>query len=458
MPDQSSRVGFLMSANDRSYQETIDYLYGLQKHGVKLGMSNTIALMEALGNPQKRFPSAHVAGTNGKGSTCAFLCSMLAAAGYRVGLYTSPHLVSFTERIRINGIPITESKVVELGRRVREACRTLASPSGSAFNPTFFEVTTAIAFSYFSEEAVDFAVVEVGMGGRLDATNVIMPLVSVITNIDLEHTEFLGDTLELITAEKAGIIKPGVPVVSGVSQPEVVHLIKKASDAAGSPLSLLARDFKPGNIRSGKIQRFDYQGRGISWTGLAIELSGRYQVDNACLALAAVEWLRETGMPVNEAAVRRGLEEARWEGRLERVSKNPDIYLDGAHNPASARMLAGALKELRSEYRQLVLIIGILGDKDFRGIVSELLPLADRVIVTKPDYSRAMDVALLAKEVRSLHGAVDSAESVVQAIEKAKAAAGGDDLIVITGSLYVVGDARAAVIQGPSPALSNLKG
>lgn len=448
-----------MSADrDRSYQETIDYLYGLQKHGVKLGMSNTIALMEALGNPQKRFPSVHVAGTNGKGSTCAFLSSILSAAGYRVGLYTSPHLVSFTERIRINGSPIAESKVVELGRRVREAYRILASPSGSTLNPTFFEVTTAIAFSYFAEEAIDVAVVEVGMGGRLDATNVITPLVSVITNIDLEHMEFLGNTLELIAAEKAGIIKPGVPVVSGVRQPEVVHLIKTVSDAAGAPLSLLARDFKPGNIRSGKIQNFDYQGRGASWAGLMIQLVGKYQVDNACLALAAVEWLQETGMPVNEAAVRRGLEEARWEGRLERVSKNPDIYLDGAHNPASAKMLAAALKDLRLDYRQLVLIIGILGDKDVRGIISELLPLADRVIVTKPDYSRALDVALLAKEVRSLHSTVDSAQSLGQAIEKAKAAAGKDDLIVITGSLYVVGDARASIIQGPPPALSNLKG
>ena len=171
-----------------------------------------------------------------------------------------------------------------------------------------------------------------------------------------------------------------------------------------------------------------------------------------------MEWLQETGMPVNEAAVRRGLEEARWEGRLERVSKNPDIYLDGAHNPASAKMLAAALKDLRLDYRQLVLIIGILGDKDVRGIISELLPLADRVIVTKPDYSRALDVALLAKEVRSLHSTVDSAQSLGQAIEKAKAAAGKDDLIVITGSLYVVGDARASIIQGPPPALSNLKG
>ncbi len=204
-----------------AYQETIEYLFGLQKHGIKLGLSNSIRLLELMGAPHRSFRSVHIAGTNGKGSTAAFITGMLQAAGYRVGLYTSPHLVSFTERMRINGVQITEAQVVALAERVRE-CASRPVPGAGPAAPTFFEVTTAMAFTWFAEEQVDLAVIEVGMGGRLDATNVITPLLSVITNIDLEHTEFLGTTLELIAAEKAGIIKQGVPVVTGVVQPEVV--------------------------------------------------------------------------------------------------------------------------------------------------------------------------------------------------------------------------------------------
>jgi len=219
-----------------SYQETIDYLFGLQKHGIKFGLSNSIQLMGLMGDPQRRFQSVHIAGTNGKGSTAAFLAGMLRAAGYRVGLYTSPHLVSFTERIRINGVPITEERVVGLAERVRARYENVRSAEGGPLTPTFFEVTTAMAFTCFAEEQVDIAVVEAGMGGRLDSTNVIAPLVSVITNIDLEHTEFLGTTVGLIASEKAGIIKPGVPVVTGAVQPEVLAVIEQQARLAGSPV------------------------------------------------------------------------------------------------------------------------------------------------------------------------------------------------------------------------------
>lgn len=444
-------------SRDRLYQETINYLYGLQKHGIKLALSNTLKLMRLLGDPHLRFRSVHVAGTNGKGSTAAFIASMLRTAGYRVGLYTSPHLVSFTERIRINNAPITEAKVVELAQRVRDGYLAAAEET---FLPTFFEVTTAIAFAYFAEENVDIAVIETGMGGRFDSTNVIAPLVSVITNIDLEHKEFLGTTLEQIAFEKAGIIKPCVPVVTGTVQPEVVNVIERQAAAGNAPVYRLSRHFLPMNITPGNGRTFDYQGLDSAYPGLRIAMLGVYQVDNACLALAAIECLRRAGISLDEHAVRHGLENARWEGRLERVANRPDIFLDGAHNPASAKKLAGAIGELKPSYRRTILIIGILGDKDYQGILSELIPLADHVVATKPQYSRAMDVPALGEEIRKQHASVDTAETVAAAIAKARATALPDDLVLITGSLYVVGDARAVFFPEAdrSGALSGLKG
>jgi len=444
---------------DSSYRETIEYLYALQKHGIKLALSNSVTLMKIMGNPHRKFRSVHVAGTNGKGSTSAFMASMLRAAGYRVGLYTSPHLVSFTERIRINNVPITEARTVELAQRVRDGYQS-SSGGTAGLNPTFFEVTTAMAFTCFAEEGVDIAVVETGMGGRLDATNVITPLVAVITNIDIEHTEFLGNTLELIAGEKAGIIKSGVPVVTGAVQPSVIRVIKREAAARQAPVYRLSDDFNCKRISSGREQRFHYRGIKAACGGLTITIPGTYQVDNACLALASIECLRAAGVPVDEHALRSGLEQAHWEGRLERVAQKPDLYLDGAHNPASARMLAGTVRDMKRAYRRLVLVLGILGDKDYRGIVSELVPLADHVIVTKPEYSRAMDVAVLSSEVRALNASVETAETVSKAIVAAQAMAAPDDLILVTGSLYVVGDARAAFVEHDrkARALSGLKG
>ena len=448
-------------SRDRSYQETIDYLFALQKHGVKLALANSIMLMEAIDSPHRKFRTVHVAGTNGKGSTSACIASVLQAAGYRVGLYTSPHLVSFTERIRINGVAISETDVVELAQMVRDSYRGLKSPSlPDGMSPTFFEVTTAIAFKYFADKVVDIAVIETGMGGRLDSTNVIMPLASIITNIDLEHTEYLGTTLEQIAGEKAGIIKPKVPLVTGAKQPEVIKLFEHVAKARGAPVYRLQKDFRPENCIPGINQIFDYQGLISVYPGLRLNLTGRYQVDNACLALAAIECLRDAGIAVSEAAVRAGLEQAHWEGRMELVAQRPDIYLDGAHNPASARALAGTIKELKSSHRQLVLVIGILGDKDYHGILAELLPLADHVVVTKPQYSRALDIGVLAREVKKVHASVGVAETVGEAIEQSRDMATVDDLILVTGSLYVVGDARAffSPERGMTGALTSLKG
>jgi len=440
------------------YQETIDYLFGLQKYGIKFGLSNSTRLMGLMGDPHRRFRSVHIAGTNGKGSAAAFLAGMLVAAGYRVGLYTSPHLVSFTERIRINNIPVTEDRVIDLAERVQARYAGLPSAEGGALTPTFFEVTTAMAFTCFAEERVDVAVVEAGMGGRLDSTNVITPLVSVITNIDVEHTEFLGDTIEKIAGEKAGIIKPGVPVVTGAVQPEAIAVIEQTAASAGAPVYRFPKDFRAEPVAGAGYQEFDYRGIRSRFPGLQIAMVGRHQVGNACLALAAAECVGKAGMAVPDAAIRTGLANAAWEGRLEKVAERPDIYLDGAHNPASARVLADAVRDLKEGYRSLVLVIGVLMDKDYRGIVSFLAPLADRIVVTKPHYSRALGTGSLAAEIGAFPGTVDSAETVAEAIGLARQGAAENDLILITGSLYTVGDARAVLQPGVSGPLQGLKG
>jgi len=431
-------------ALDWSYQETIAYLYGLQKQGIKLSLSNSVALMEMMGNPHRKFPSVHVAGTNGKGSTAVFVASMLQAAGYRVGLYTSPHLVDFAERIRINNVPIPVTTVVRLAQNVCEGYGTAKPANGSEpINPTFFEVTTALAFAYFAEERVDIGVIEVGMGGKLDSTNVVTPLVSVITNIDLEHQKYLGNTLEEITAEKAGIIKAGVPVITGAVQPEVISIIEREAAARRAPVYRLWRDFMPQNIASGLEQTFNYRGLAASYQAVRITMLGMHQIDNACLAMAAVECLLTAGLMVTEPALRLGLEQAHWEGRMERIANHPDIYLDGAHNPASAKKLARTLEKIKVGYRRTILVIGILEDKDYPRMVSELVPLVDHVVVTQPQYCRAMDIDTLKKEIERWHTSVISADTVERALGKAKLVASHDDLILVTGSLYVVGEARA---------------
>jgi dihydrofolate synthase/folylpolyglutamate synthase len=442
-----------------SYQTTIEYLFGLQKQGIKFGLSNSFLLMGLLGDPHRKFRSVHIAGTNGKGSTAAFTAAMLQAAGLRVGLYTSPHLVSFTERIRINNVPVGEQAVIDLAERVRSRYEGAPPAEGGPLNPTFFEVTTAMAFTCFADAGVDVAVIEAGMGGRLDSTNVITPLVSVITNIDREHTEYLGETIELIAGEKAGIIKPGVPVVTGAVQPEAIAVIERAAAAAGAQLIRMPRDLGPEEVTGGPEPSFDYRGITIRLPGLRIGLRGRHQVGNACLALAALECAGRAGLVVPAASMRAGLAGAAWEGRLERAAERPDVYLDGAHNPASALVLAGALKEFRPDYKRVILVLGVLQDKDYRGIVAPLAPLADRIVATRPNYGRALDSAALAAEAGARHRDVVVSPSVAGAIELARAGAAPDDLIVVTGSLYTVGEARAALRPGAGTGpLAGLKG
>ncbi len=448
------------------YNDVISYLYGLQKHGIKLGLDNAIRLLSLLDNPQNSFQSIHIAGTNGKGSTSAMIASILKAAGLRVGHFTSPHLVSFTERIRINNVEIVEREVVELTEEIREfVIRDQGSGiSNQPFLPTFFEFVTAMAFLYFKRKGVEWAVVETGMGGRLDATNVLIPEVSVITNISYDHREFLGNTLREIAGEKAGIIKEGIPVVSSAQKPEAMEVIVEKTTSSKSPLFIYGKDFvsRPGNIDMQGVA-FDYEGR-RKLEGLHIPLPGIHQVENASVAVRAIEAIREKD-PISYESLREGLAFTKWPGRLELIKKEGcdyDVVIDGAHNPAASETLAEALKVLFSEsYGKVVLILGIMADKDREGIMKPLLPLASEIIFTAPDYERASSPEELAGYAGKLGFISKVTHSVKEAIDLARERAVRDTLktlIVITGSFYTIGEAKMYLGgECNSPSLARLR-
>jgi dihydrofolate synthase/folylpolyglutamate synthase len=447
------------SEDRRHYQRTLGYLFGLQRFGIKLGLANITALLRHLENPQAGLRAVHIAGSNGKGSTAAFLTSILRQAGYRVGLYTSPHLIDFTERIQVGGVPIAEDRVVRLTDRIREVVGDMEKsgelwPDSSisslpaGFDPqkatiTFFEFTTAMAFVYFREEGVDLAILETGMGGRLDATNVIDPLLALISPISMEHQQYLGKTLLQVAGEKAGIIKPGRPLLTTARQPRVVGLLEEKCREVQAPFYAHGRDFQ--GRRTGP-QMMDFRGRHDRWKGLRLGLAGSHQVLNASLALAAAEMLMEMGFPLKEEHLRNGLAETKWPGRLERVGDSPPILLDGAHNPGATRILKKALEE-EFPHRRLILVLGIMGDKEIGKMMSNLAPLADLLVLTRPNMERAASLELLRKHASPWKKPALEIGDVGGALEKARGEAGREDLVVVTGSLYTVGEARAYLIR-----------
>ena len=415
-----------------TYRETLAYLYGLSRFGIKPGLERIRALLQALGNPQERVRFVHVAGTNGKGSTAAFLASILRAGGYRTGLFTSPHLVRFTERIRIDGAEIGEAAVISL------VARTIAAAPPGA---TFFEIVTAIAYLHFTEQGVELAVVEVGMGGRYDATNAGDGLLAIITPVSLDHCEYLGDTLAAIAAEKAGIIRPGRPVVLGPQPGEAAAVLAEAGRSAGSPVYRGGMDF----LGSWEGAGLQYRGLRRELAGLAPGIGGRYQAENAAVALAAAELLADNGFPLAEEALRAGLAAARWPGRMELFAGEPRILLDGAHNPAGATALAASLVVVPR--RRLILVVGVMGDKDWPGILAPLLPLAQQLVAVEPALERACPAAELAAFAVSRGVPGVAAGSVAQGLAWARDEAGNDDLILVCGSLYTVGEARAVLTE-----------
>ncbi|MEW6770306.1 MAG: folylpolyglutamate synthase/dihydrofolate synthase family protein [Bacillota bacterium] len=421
------------------YEEAIRYMQGAAAAGIKPGLERITALLGRLGNPERRFPAAHVGGTNGKGSVCAFLTAVLAAAGYKTGTFTSPHLHSYTERFRINGAAIEPVRLAGLIAAVRPALETLRA---GGVVPTEFEIHTALAFLFFAREAVDVAVVEVGLGGRYDATNVVSPEVVVITNVTVDHTDYLGESLEQIAGEKAGIIKPGVPVVTG-AEGAALAVIERECAARGAPLFVLGRDFRP-EVRKSDLagQELDVRGWWGKYRDLRIRLLGQHQLYNAACAVAAARLLAERGWRLGEAAVREGLAAVTWPGRLEVLQENPPVILDGAHNTAGAVALREALQDYFPG-RPLVLVIGMLADKERAEAAAVLCPLARAVVVTRPPGSRAGDWRVLAALARRYVPAVDEIEDVAAAVERALVLARPEDAVVVTGSLYLIAEVRA---------------
>jgi dihydrofolate synthase/folylpolyglutamate synthase len=417
-----------------SIDHHLSALYRLRRFGIQLGLTTISRLLKGLGNPQDDFSSIHVAGTNGKGSIAAFLSSVLTHGGYKVGLYTSPHLVRFNERIQINGRPISDDDVV----RVAEAVQRIYTQGEP---PTFFECATATAFYHFASEGVDWAVLETGMGGRYDATNVVKPEVSVISNISMEHQEYLGDTLSKIAREKAGIIKSGAGVVTGARQKNALQVIEHMAAEKGVPLHRLGKEIR---IRKDREGGFTFKGVNRRWRRVKIGLIGDHQIANAALALGALELLLDKGLHLPNEAIYAGLSTTRWPGRLEVVSRKPFVLLDGAHNPSAVRTLRKFLENART-FRRLVMVVGVLEDKQWRPMLRQLAGISDRMILTKPQYERAADPHELASFVRTIPMEQDLAviPHLPDAVSHALEEAGPADAVCITGSLYTVGDARA---------------
>lgn len=425
----SSQMELILPA---SYQESLGYLYGLQKHGIKFGLNSTMNILKRLENPHEKLRCIHIAGTNGKGSTAAMAASMLQQHGLKVGLYTSPHLVRFTERFRVNGEEVPVERIVDIFKRIRTVMNGQQPP-------TFFEVVTAMAFLYFAEEEVDWAVIEVGMGGRLDATNVIRPEVCVITNIAMDHQEYLGNTLAAIAREKAGIIKPGIPLVTGAAQPMVKGIFKATCYQHDSPLYLYKSDF---SIRRHANGSFQYRGFRTQVSNLKVSLNGAHQSANAALALASLEVLEKNrSLDFHPDAVRRGLQRVSWPARLEVLQEKPLIVLDGAHNPHGAEVLREALRRSFT-YKRLHLVLGIMEDKDIRGILRRLLPLAESVIFAQPRYARAAKAETLKRLARPYIQKQYVIPDPASAIEQARLLADPEDLICIAGSLYFAGEVK----------------
>ncbi len=457
-----------MATNSALYNESVNYLYCLQKHGIKLGLENPGRLMDVLGEPQKFFCSVHIAGTNGKGSTAAILASILKESGLTVGLFTSPHLISFTERIKINSLPISEYDVMRLTSYIRKRIKD------TDINPTFFEFVTAMAFYYFACEKVDLAVVETGMGGRLDATNILLPEASIVTNVGIDHREFLGKTVSHIAAEKAGILKPSIPVITAVTHPDALSVIKKTAEDIGSELFIYDQDFKGSLISmDDKHIEFDYLEHKTSavyigfrrkYRNLSMPLSGEYQVYNASLAIKTCDVLAGKGFILSEDTLKRGLLKVNLEGRLEQVNETPPVIIDSAHNPEASRALADTVKTVFPA-KKVILIAGIMKDKDIKGILKPLLQISDTVILTRskgerpsPPEELKESVIALAKKSRKgiMPDTLLTAMNVAEAIKLAKTLWHKENIILVTGSFYITGEAKEILSPGTG-VLSDLR-
>jgi dihydrofolate synthase/folylpolyglutamate synthase len=417
-----------------------DYLGHLQRFGIKLGLENIAALCAALGDPQGRFPSVHVAGTNGKGSVSAMLAEALRRHGLRTGLYTSPHLAGVEERVRIGGVPIASRRFLGLLGRLKAAIDGLMAEGRLLYHPTYFEVLTSLAFLQFAERRVDIAVLETGMGGRFDATNVVRPLVSVITTVAKDHEKHLGSGLGEIASEKAGIIKPGVPAVCGVRGGAALREIRRVARERGAPL---VEVFGPGRTLEARPSRggfrFVYSGERGRYE-FSPSLAGRHQGRNAAVAIAAAEVLSRTWKPLDKAVIVRAIGTTRWEGRLETAGRRPLVLLDGAHNAEGAEALAAHLRDVVR--RPVVLVFAAMEDKDIRAMTRTLFPVASTVVLTRVPYERSATPEALLAAAPPFKGPVFLEPDTRRAVELALSLAGGRAPVVIAGSLFLVGEVK----------------
>ncbi len=431
----------------QTYQDALDYIYSFvdfsRTHQQNLApenfdLSRVRALMNRLGNPQNSYPTIHVAGSKGKGSVCAFCASALEAEGYKVGLYTSPHMESFTERMRINGEQIADEKLVAILNEIKPHIEAIPKI-------TTFEIITALGFTYFGREKVDIAVIEVGLGGRLDATNVIMPKVSVITQLYLEHTFVLGNTLAEIAGEKGGIIKQQVPVVISTQTDEANATLMAIAHRKNAPVYAIGREYlyQPDNF-SLEGQSFRVWRKGMKEAGkhLAIPLLGDFQIENAATAFAALDVLRNSGFPLTDDAIERGFQNTCWEGRFEVLRKTfPPVVVDSAHNKDAVIKLVKTVEKYFPN-KDVVLVVGVSADKNIRGMLDEFGPVVKKIICTQSTHPRALDSNVLCAMAAEYFEAPLVVKDVPEACRKAVEIASKDDLVLITGSIFVVAGAK----------------
>jgi dihydrofolate synthase / folylpolyglutamate synthase len=420
-----------------TYQESLDYLTSLGRFGIKLGLERTEALLHELGDPQDLFQGVLVAGTNGKGSVCAMVASVLQAAGYRVGLMPKPHLISYTERIQVDQRPIREDDFAALLTELQPAINKVAADLGP---PTEFEILTSAALYHFARAGIDLLVCEVGLGGRLDSTNVLDLGVSVITNIALDHTQYLGSTLEAIASEKAGILKPDSIAITG-AQPPALGVIEVAAQKQQIPLLRLGQEIG--------LTATDKEWAGVlatvstpagTYHDLRIPLLGLHQADNAALAVAAIDALRSRGWEISDGVLRDGLARTRWPGRLEVIDRNPIVLVDGAHNPAGLQRSLATVQNLTKD-RQLVIVFGAMKDKDLPAMLAQLRAIDAPVIFSAIDWHRAAAPADLAAQFGA---PAETAETSGEALDRARERASSKGIVLVCGSLYLVGEVMTA--------------
>jgi len=434
-----------------NYGESLKYLFSLgrelaaptQAAAAKFDLENISTLAEALGHPERKYRSVHIAGTNGKGSTAAFTEAILRTAGIKTGLYTSPHLEKINERISVNGEEISDEAFAESFSKIQGLIEELLAHGKLRAHPTFFEVVTALAFEHFAKARVEVAVFEVGLGGRLDATNIVVPEVSVITRVDFDHENFLGHSLEEIAGEKAGIIKSGVPLVLAEQRPEAREVILKRAAEVGVPVYEIERKFRSEKfgLEEGCVRAAVMEIESGERFQVAPKLRGKFQLGNALNSIGVVRILKKCGASISKETIEQGIANAIWPGRIEKLQSSPDVYLDGAHNPSAARELAAFLKE-NFPSRKVTMLFAAMRDKAVDEIAGTLFPYASEVIFTQPRIARALSAAQLAEmagEYAPQFRVIPNAEA---ALEEALASAGLNDAVFVTGSLYLVGELR----------------